>query len=75
MNAKKAKLIRRLAKEMGHFKLEPDYRVKETKKMLYGTDKNGMPIAQEVTRHTIINANRVNYRRMKKAYKNGEFTI
>ena len=75
MNAKKAKAIRKFAKAHGHYKLEPDYRVKETKKMLYEVDSKGMPMAQEVTRHTIINANRINYRRLKKAYNNGEFDI
>lgn len=75
MNAKKAKLIRQLAKQEGHYKLEPDYRVKETKKMIYGKDKDGKPIAQPVTRQTIVNINRIYYRRLKKAYKNGDFTI
>lgn len=60
---------------MGHYKTEPDYRVKETKKIVYVLDKNGNPMAREVTRYTIINANRVNYRRMLKAYQNGEFSI
>ena len=75
MNAKKAKLIRKLAKQMGKYKLEPDYRVKETKKMVYGYDSKGKPVAQQVTRHTIINLNRIEYLRMKQAYKNGDFTI
>lgn len=75
MNGKKAKLIRKLAAEMGHYKKEADYRVKEIKKMVYGVDKNGKPMAQEVKRHTIINASRINYRKLKQAYKNGEFTI
>lgn len=75
MNGKKAKAIRRFAKENGHYKQEPDYRVKQTKKMAYGVDKYGKPIAEEVVRNTIINVNRINYRRIKKVYKNGEFTI
>ena len=75
MNGKKAKQIRRMAKEAGHYKTEPDYRVKTTKKMMYGVDQKGMPIAQEVQRNTLINVNRIIYRRMKQAYKNGELAV
>jgi hypothetical protein len=75
MNGKKAKAIRRMAKEAGHFKTEPDLRVKETKKMAYGLDSNGKRTVQEVTRQTLINMNRIIYRRMKKAYKNGELAV
>lgn len=75
MNGKKAKAIRRMAKESGHFKTEPDYRVKETKKMMYFVDEKGTPRAQEVKRQTIINVNKIIYRRMKKAYINGELAV
>jgi hypothetical protein len=33
MNGKKAKEIRRMAKEAGHFDTKPEYRAKITKKM------------------------------------------
>jgi hypothetical protein len=75
MNAKKAKAIRRLAKQEGKFQLEPNYKVIETKKMIYGFDKNGKPMAQPVVRNTLINLSRIEYRRLKKAYANGEFSI
>lgn len=75
MNAKKAKLIRQLAKQEGKFKLEPDYRAVKVQKMVYGRDKNGKSIAEQVTRQIVVNINRIYYRHLKKAYKNGEFTI
>jgi hypothetical protein len=75
MNGKKAKLIRKLAKQEGKFKLEPNYQVKETKKMMYGTGKDGKPMAYQVSRNTVINLNRIEYRKLKKAYSNGEFEI
>ena len=75
MNSKKAKAIRRLAKEHGHFKKEPEYRVKETKKIVYVTNKDGSPIAETVSRYTIINTSKIMYRRMKQAYINGQLAI
>lgn len=76
MNAKKAKAIRRLAKEEGKYSTEPDYRVMNTKKkVIYGKDANGKQTVQEVDRTTIANLSKIYYRRMKQAYKNGEFTI
>lgn len=75
MNGKKAKAIRRLAKANGHFKTEPEYRVKTTKKMMYGIDKNGLPTAQEVQRNTVINVSKIIYRRMKQAYSEGLLAV
>ena len=75
MNTKIAKKIRRMAKEAGHYKPEPNYQVKETKKMVYGVGKDGKPMAYEVKRHTIINANRTVYRQMKKDYNNGDLAV
>lgn len=75
MSGKKAKLIRRLAKQKGIFKREPDYKMLETKKMEYGVDQLGKSIAQPVVRVTLINSNRIEYRKLKKAYNNGEFAI
>ena len=75
MNGKKAKALRRLAKAHGHFKNEPEYRVQETKKMVYFTDKTGKPQAQQVSKYTIINVSKIVYRRMKKAYNNGELAV
>ena len=75
MNGKKAKAIRRLAKQHGHYKTEPEYRVKETKKVMYVTDKDGNPKAQQVSRYTIINTSKIVYRRMKQAYKQGLLAV
>lgn len=75
MNGKKAKAIRKLAKAHGHFKTEPEYRVKETKKVVYYTDKDGSKKATQVSRHTVINTSKIIYRRMKAAYKNGELGV
>lgn len=75
MNTKKAKAIRRMAKEAGHYKAEPDYQVIETKKVQYVRGADGEVKAQEVVKHTIINANRTVYRNMKKAFYRGEFEI
>ena len=75
MNAKKAKALRRLAKANGVLKTEPDYRAKETKKMVYTLDKDGKPMAYEVKRQTIININRTAYQQMKKDYYNGDLAI
>ena len=75
MNGKKAKAIRRLAKAHGHYKTEPEYKVQETKKMVYFTDKNGKPQAQQVSKYTIINVNKIVYRRMKQAYINGQLAV
>lgn len=75
MNGKKAKLIRRMAKNMGHFKLEPEYKMKETKKVVYYTDKEGKSQSTIVSRYTIMNTSRVIYRRIKAAYKSGELAI
>lgn len=72
MNAKKAKAIRRMAKQLGYYKDEPEYRVKETKKTAYYTDREGKSQATIVSRYTVINTSRLPYRRMKQAYKNGE---
>ena len=75
MNGKKAKAIRRLAKQEGKFQKEANYKVIQTEKVIYGTGTNGMPTAQRVTRNTLINLSKLEYRQMKKAFKNGEFTI
>lgn len=75
MNGKKAKAIRRLAKAHGHFKKEPEYKVKETKKMVYYNDKDGKPQAQQVSRFTVYNASRTVYRRMKRAYNDGLIAV
>ena len=75
MNGKKAKAIRRLAKEHGHFKNEPEYKVKETKKVIYVTGKDGNPQAEQVSRYTIINTSKIVYRRMKQAYNNGQLAV
>lgn len=75
MNGKKAKEIRRMAKESGHFDTKPDYRAKITKKMMYYINDKGVPQAQEVQRQTIINVSKIIYRRMKQAYKNGELAV
>lgn len=75
MNGKKAKEIRRMAKDAGHFKTEPEYRMKETKKVLYYTDKDGSKKATQVSRVTVINTSKIIYRRMKAAYKNGELAV
>ena len=75
MNAKKAKALRRMATKMGHFKLEPEYKVKETKKVVYYTDKEGNSQSTIVSRFTVMNTSRVVYRRIKQAYKNGELSV
>ena len=75
MNGKKAKALRRLAKANGKYATEPEYRVKETKKVVYYTDKDGSKKATQVSKYTIINANKIVYRRLKAAYKNGEIAI
>ena len=75
MRGKKAKLLRRLAKEQGIFKQEPDYREKQTKKMAYVTDKDGRTRAGEVVKSTIINLSRIEYRRLKAQFQNGEFDV
>jgi hypothetical protein len=75
MNGKKAKTLRRLAKEEGKYQQEPNYKVKETEKVVYGKDKNGLPIAGKVTRYTVVNLSRIEFRRLKQAYVNGEFTV
>ena len=75
MNGKKAKALRRLAKANGQYKTEPDYRMKETKKVAYYTDKDGTRKATQVSRITVINANKIVYRRMKAMYKAGELAV
>ena len=72
MNANKAKALRRMAASMGHFKTEPEYKVKETKKVVYYTDKEGKSQSTIVSRYTVINTSRIIYRRIKQAYKSGE---
>lgn len=72
MNAKKAKALRRMAKEQGYYKLEPDYRGRKVDKMVYVTDpKTGEMTAKKIEKVTVFNLNRVTYRRMKKAYNDG----
>lgn len=75
MNGKKAKAIRRLAKAHGHFKNEPEYKVKETKKVVYAPDKNGLMKAHQVSRFTVINTSKLVYRRMKAAYIAGLLAV
>jgi hypothetical protein len=75
MNGKKAKQLRRLAKAHGHYNNEAEYKVKETKKVVYYTDKDGSQKATQVSRYTIINPGKIIYRRMKAAYKNGELSV
>lgn len=75
MSGKKAKLLRRLAKQNGQFKTEPEYRVKETKKVAYYTDKDGTRKATQVSKYTVINMSKIVYRRMKAAYKAGELAV
>lgn len=75
MSQKKVRAIRKLAKAMGHYKKEPNYKLKETKKMVYGLDKDGKPMAQQITRYTVINTSKTVYRQMLKDYHNGKFTI
>ncbi len=75
MNGKKAKAIRRLAKEHGHFKKEPEYKVKETKKVVYAPDQNGLMKAHQVSRFTVINTSKIVYRRMKAAYIAGLLAV
>jgi hypothetical protein len=75
MSQKKVKAIRRLAKQEGKYNKEPNYKLIETKKMMYGTDKNGKPMAYPVVRTTLINLSKLEYRKMLKTYANGEFTI
>ena len=75
MNGKKAKQLRRLAKAHGHYKVEPEYKVRETKKVVYYTDKDGSKKAAQVSKYTVINTSRIIYRRMKQAYKNGELGV
>lgn len=75
MNGKKAKLLRRLAKQRGVFKEESDYKTTDITKMSYSADKSGNTIAQPVVRTTVINNNRIEYRKLKKAYNNGEFAV
>ena len=75
MNEKKAKLLRKLARQEGKFKDEPNYKVLEVKKIAYGEDKDGKPMAYPYSRYIVTNLNRIEYRKLKQAYKNGEFTI
>jgi len=75
MSQKKMRAVRKLAKAMGHYKKEPDYEIKETKKMVYGLDKDGKPMAYEVKKYTLINKNRTVYKQMKKAYLKGELDV
>jgi len=75
MSQKKVKRIRKLAKETGALKPGANYQAVETKKMMYGTGQDGKPMAYPVTRVTLINLNKTEYRKMLKAYKNGELEI
>ena len=81
MNGKKAKAIRRLVKdkvydENSKYKTTSDFRVaKKTPKSIHIIDELGKPQLHKIERVTVVNANKYEYRRLKKAYKNGEFTI
>jgi len=74
MNGKKAKALRRLAKENGNYQKEPVYREYVTKKLAYGME-NGKQVVKEVEKITLINTSRLMYRRIKKTYKDGLFGI
>jgi hypothetical protein len=75
MNGKKAKALRRLAKQLGHYNNDNEYKVRETKKVVYYTEKDGTKKATQVSRYTIINPGKIVFRRMKQAYKNGELAV
>lgn len=75
MNQKKAKLLRKLAAQEGKFQTEANYSAMETKKMVYFTDREGRSRVEEVTRLTVFNSSRTEYRQLKQAYKNREFGV
>ena len=76
MNGKKAKLIRKMCKDLGQWKKDREWVVaREVKKIAHNTNPDGTIEMKEVKRITIENKSRVEYRRAKKMYKNGEYTI
>lgn len=75
MNGKKAKALRRFAKENGMYSKEPEYKIKETKKIVYVPDSKGELKAREVSRYTLLNVSKIKYRNLKKMYKSGQITI
>jgi len=75
MNGKKAKAIRRMCRELGHYKDEPEYVAKKHKRIAHVIQDDGSLKLQEVEKLTIVNKSRVAYRKAKRMYKNGEFTI
>jgi len=76
MNAKKAKMLRKLAKQDGKFHKDPQYTIlHKVQKRIYRKNEFGDTKIENVTRVTLQNTSKTHYRNLKKMYKNGEFDV
>jgi len=81
MRGTKAKALRRLNRdkvydENGKYKTTPDLRIaNEIEKKFHTVDESGEAKLVRVRRITAVNVNKYQYRKDKKAYMNGDFTI